>query len=158
MFPPRPWDLALAATGALLVALLCVLAAITAVPPMLRNLASEASDGIAPVSLPGGVDVVVPRAWTVQRDGEDAVIVHTPDGGMSARLEAGDRSLSEDPSRTETLVSGLRVVHTDVGSDAVHAVVATDHGTVRVVATAGEGRRMADYRPALGQLLEGVRP
>ena len=167
LFPWRPWDVVLAAAGAIAAAALIVVALVSAVPPVSANLSSEVSDGSAAVPIGDGqASVVVPEGWIVQRDG-GAVIARTPDGGLSARLAAaegdaravlqelvdsGDDAGAPAQIRAETLASGQHAVHADGSHGAVYAVIG-DTSLVTVVATVG-----ADHRPALGILLEGVRP
>ena len=164
-FPWRPWDLVLAAVGAVAAAVLILVAVLVAVPPVATNLSSEVSDGATAVPIGDGpASVVVPEGWVVQRDGA-AVIARTPDGGMTARLEAAEGDAAEelrrllessdgDPGtiRAETLASGLQAVHADAGG-AVYAVIDVGGGDLVTVVAEADG----DYRAALGQLLEGVR-
>lgn len=175
-FPAPPWDRLMAAVGAAAAAAFLVLAAVVAVPPSLENARAALADGVASISV-GDAAVVVPKGWVVS-EGAGGALVRTPDGGLSIRMDAVagedprtvlqvmlDRDLGAVPTatvgpvRTEVLASGLTVVHADVGADAVYAVVrAREHSTVRMVARAAEGGAIEDYRPALGLLLEGVRP
>ncbi len=165
-FPWRPWDVVLAAVGAVAAIALIVVAVVVAGPPVATNLSSEVSDGSTAVPIGDGqASVVVPEGWIVQRDGA-AVIARTPDGGLSVQLEAveGDpaetlRELLDAAGsgsatvRAETLASGLRAVHADAGDGAVYAVIDVGGGTLVTVVATADG----DYRAALGLLLEGVR-
>ena len=168
-FPWHPWDFVLAAVGAVAAAVLILVAALVAVPPMATNLSSEVSDGATAVPIGDGVaSVVVPEGWVVQRDGA-AVIARTPDGGMTVRLGAAEGDAAEElrrlldsadgasgvdvgAIRAETLASGLQAVHADVDGG-VYAVVDVGGGDLVTVVATSDG----DYRAALGQLLEGVR-
>lgn len=147
-------------------------ALLTAVPPSIANLASSSSDGVTPTPLETDrVDagIIVPDGWTIVRESSAAVTVRTPDGGMTAQLELIDQTADAairatpdiaSPVRGEQLTTGRDVVHVDVAPDGVVAAVGlgADGGSVRVMATAAEGRTMAAYRPALAELLEGIAP
>ena len=165
----RRWEIALACLGAVLVAGALALAALTAVPPTLANLASEVSDGRTPTTL-GDASIVVPADWIVRRESADAVEVRTPDGVMRARLDVVDETPSDvladaglaAGARTELLASGLTAVHADDGpADDGHGIVAgvgepDSPPSVRVVATVS-APDAAGYRAAVGQLMEGIR-
>src|SRR5690606_39915925 len=86
--PWRPWEILLAAVGAVAAIVFLVVALVVVWPPVASNLCSDVSDGTTAV--PIGVaqaSVVVPEGWVVQRSGP-AVIARTPDGGLSVQLEA----------------------------------------------------------------------
>lgn len=175
-FPAPPWDRVIAAIGAAAVVVFVAVAAIAAVPPSLENTRSSVSDGASPVRT-DAMTLVVPAGWVVSR-GLAGVTVRTPDGGLATHLDGGagddlrgalramlDHDLGPVPTatvgpvRAESLASGLDVTHVDVGGDALYAVVATGPDSlVRVVARVAAGRDLADYRAAIGQLLEGIRP
>ena len=162
----RRWEGALAGVAGVIALVAVAFAASVAVPPSLRNLASEVSDGRTEIEL-GEAAVVVPADWIVTRESTEAVSVRTPDGVLRARLEAVDASPGEIvetaapsmPQRRELLASGFTVVHADVedgliagvGSPGAAPSVRVD---VEVVAPeAGAGA----YRAAIGDLLEGIR-
>ncbi len=171
-FLVRRWETLLAGIIAFAVAGLLVFAAIVAVPPMLHNLSAATSDGVTAVALSGGTGgVVVPEGWHVQRGGDAPLDVHTPDRVLAVAFSVADgepgavlRAMLDEagaagPVRTETLATGLRLIHADVGEDQLYAVVATaEGGAVRVVARVSEEGDLHAYRAALAQLLEGVRP
>lgn len=179
----RRIELVLASVGALAVIAFVVLAAVVAVPPALTNVDSTVSDGVAAEPLVGSggeADIVVPDGWIVRRQSEDAVLVVTPDGGLSARVTVTTADAAtvvaeraDGATRTELLASGLRVFHADTaaertGSDTadldatgagegvVAAVALPDGTTVVVAAEVDDSATLGDYRPALAQLLEGV--
>ncbi len=165
----RRWEIAGALLGGALTVAFVALAAAAAVPPSLANLASEVSDGITPVAIADRAEVVVPADWIVIRDGADALSVRTPDGALHARLDvvtadaaavvAGDEHAG-GPARSETLASGMTVVHVDT-PDGMLAAVSNHLGAesvrVRVTMADGEAESLAAYRPAVGDLLEGIR-
>lgn len=169
----RRWEIAGALLGGALTVAFVALAAAAAVPPSLANLASEVSDGITPVAIAERAEVVVPADWIVIRDGADALSVRTPDGALHARLDvvtadadaaaaalvAGDEHAG-GPARSETLASGMTVVHVDT-PDGMLAAVSNHLGAesvrVRVTMADGEAESLAAYRPAVGDLLEGIR-
>ena len=153
------------AAGGLVVAGLAV-AAVVAVPPMIANLTSNVSNGSAPIEL-GGAAVVVPADWRITRDADDAITVQTPDGSLSARLEAVDEKPADvvadaaGAPRSELLASGLTAVHVDLDGGGVVAGVGEPDAapSVRVVVevTPPEGQEPTAYRTAIGDLLEGIR-
>jgi hypothetical protein len=165
----RRWEIALAWLGATLVAVAVTLAAMTALPPSLANIASEVSDGRTATTL-GDASVVVPAGWIVRRESADAVEVRTPDGTLRARVDV----VGETPSgvlaaarldgvvRTELLASGLTAVHADEAhADGEHGIVAGVgepdlRQSVRLVVTV-DAPDAAAYRAAVGELMEGVR-
>lgn len=160
--------------AAIVVVLFLGFAALTAVPPALANLASEDADGRTPVTIESAdlrAQIVAPAGWVVVHESAASVIVRTPDGVMSARVDLVDEEpsavVSAEPGlatslRTETLTSGLTVVHADLDGGGVVAAVALGDGggrpSARVVATIVEGADAALYRPALAQLLDGITP
>lgn len=165
----RRWEIPLAcAAGALVIVGLAGAAAV-AVPPVIANLSSEVSDGETETAL-GDAAVVVPADWLITRDSDAAITVRTPDGALRARLDALDETpaaivgaaATEGPPRVELLASGLTAVHADVDGDRLVAGVGEPDAapSVRVVAevSAPEGEAAADYRAAIGDLLEGIRP
>lgn len=170
----RRWELILATVGGVGIAVFVAAATVTALPPVLANLASVVSAGQA---FPIGTDaeVTVPAGWTVQ-EGATSLRVRTPDGVMSAQIAldplAPDAALESltvpggegsDPVRgpvqTETLASGLVVLHRDVSAaeQGVVAAVGLPGGASSVTIVAGAGESMARYRPALADLLERIR-
>jgi hypothetical protein len=163
----RRWEIAGALLGGVLAAAVIALAAATAIPPSMANLSSEVSDGRTPVPLAGGAAVVVPADWIVVREGADAVSVRTPDGALQALLdvvaEDADSVISADelvdgPARSEVLASGMTAVHADIPRGVLAAVsLPGGADAVRVRVTFGGGGDLARYRPAIGDLLEGVR-
>jgi hypothetical protein len=144
-------------------------AAAVAVPPVIANLSSEVSDGETETAL-GEVAVVVPADWLITRDSAGAITVRSPDGALRARLDALDETPAaivaaaeaRGPQRTELLASGLTAVHADLDGDRLVAGVGeTDAApSVRVVAVVSvpEGASPTDYRAAIGDLIEGIRP
>lgn len=160
--------------AAIVAALFLGFAALTALPPALANLASEDADGRTPVTIESDdlrSQIVAPVGWVVVHESAASVIVRTPDGAMSARIDLVDKDpsavVSAEPGlatslRTETLTSGLTVVHADLDEGGVVAAVALGGDgsapSARVVATTVEGTDMAVYRPALAQLLDGIAP
>lgn len=173
-FPRAPWDVLIALVGALGVVVFLVFAAATAIPPVLADRDARVSDGAVPVAV-GAAEIVVPQGWIVTGGGDRAG-VRTPDGVLvvvatsaqgsatAALQELLDAELGAVPTatvgarRTETLASGLRVVHTDVGDDAVFVVVADgDRALLGIIARVDAEHERTDYRASLGQLLDGVR-
>lgn len=174
-FPRAPWDSVLAALGAVGVVVFLIVAGVTAIPPILADRDARLSDGVVAVPV-GDAHVVVPSGWIVTGDAAN-LGVRTPDTVLSADLtpaegaprDALQRFLDAElgavptatigPFRGERLASGLTVVHSDVGADAVFAVVADGETALAAVrARVAPDRERADYRAALGQLLDGVRP
>lgn len=173
--PPRQsWAIALASVGAVLAVAVIALAVWIAVPPSVANINSTVSDGATPVELDAadGASVLVPLDWIVVREGDAAFIARTPDGVLDARVELTAEAANAviaavadaaSAARAETLASGLAVTHVDTGTGGVVAAVGLGAGTatgpsVVVTAAVGDDHAMADYRPALAQLLEGIRP
>lgn len=173
-FPRAPWDRILALFGALGVVVFLVLAAVTAIPPVLADRDARVSDGATPLTV-GAAQIIVPQGWIVTGDAVQAGI-RTPDAALitmvtpteGAPEEALQRLLRAEsgavptatvgPLRTETLESGLRIVHTDVGDDAVLSVIADgDRALLGLVSRVGEDFDRADYRASLGLLVAGVR-
>lgn len=177
----RRSELVLASLGALAVIAFVVIAALVAVPAALVNVNSTVSDGVAPQPLVADgaeAGIVVPDGWIVRRQGEDAVLVVTPDGGLSAQVTVTTADAAtvvaeqaDGATRTELLASGLRVFHadttaspsdavdldaTDAGEGVVAAVALPDGTTVVIAAEVGASTSLAEYRPALAQLIEGV--
>ena len=169
--PSHGWVVVLSTLGALLIAAFIVSAAVTAVPPAAANLSSAVSDG-SPIALESDTArgaIAVPAGWVVHRDGDARLVARTPDGGLLARVaivradadafveEHADRS---GPLRRETLASGLPVVHADAADGGVVAAVILPGGalvTLTSEITSEAERSDAAYRPALAQLLDGVR-
>lgn len=176
----RRSELVLASLGALAVIAFVVIAALVAVPAALVNVNSTVSDGVAPQPLVADgaeAGIVVPDGWIVRRQSEDAVLVVTPDGGLSARVTVTTADAAtvvaeqaDGATRTELLASGLRVFHadttaspsdadldaTDAGEGVLAAVALPDGTTVVIAAEVGASTSLTEYRPALAQLLEGV--
>jgi len=162
----RRWDIALACVaGALIVAAVGVATAV-ALPPSLSNLASEVSDGVTATAV-GDASVVVPADWIITRESDDAISVTTPDGVLRARLdvvsetpaETVERSPASSALRTEMLASGLTAVHADFDDGGLVAGVGSPDArpSVRVVVEVRAAHDAAQYRAAIGELLEGVR-
>ena len=167
---PRQRTAVLLALVAAVAALAVIaLALLVAVPPSLANLASEDADGETAyrLELDGtAAQIVVPRAWIVTRESDSAVVVRTPDGGLTARIdlvdESADAAVAAEPDigpvRTEVLDSGLEVTHADLARDGVIAAVTVRDRAraVRIVASVAEGESRAEYRPTLAELLERI--
>ena len=164
----RRWEIALACVGGLLLVAALTAAAAVAVPPSLANLASSVADGTTPTTL-GEAEAVIPADWVITRESDRAVVVRTPDGVLQARFDVVDETLgaalataeTSGSPRSELLASGLTALHADLeGGGLVAAVGTPDAATaVRVViegdSASGEG--LDEYRPAIGELLEGIR-
>jgi hypothetical protein len=173
-FPSGGWTVALASIGAIGVVVLCVLAALVAVPPSLANLDARLADG-EPVPLAGSAaSVAVPEGWVVIGEGSETLTARTPDGALSVELRASeldaDAALEEavaeirdrvdgrrGPLRREALAPGTAAAHCDVGARGVAAAVG-EGPVVTAVAVTADDTDMADYRRALAELLDGVRP
>lgn len=162
----RRWEVAVACVAATIALAAVAFAASVAVPPSLRNLASEVSDGRTEIEI-GEAAVVVPADWIVTRESTEALSVRTPDGVLRARLEAVDASPGEIvetaapslPHRRELLASGLTVIHADVEDGLIAGVGSPEAAPsvrVDVEVVAPEGGASA-YRAAIGDLLEGIR-
>ncbi|MCP2635272.1 hypothetical protein K0817_001660 [Microbacterium sp. HD4P20] len=163
----RRWEIGAAWLGAALAATGVVVAAMTALPPSLENLSSEVSDGVTAVPIGDGAEVVVPADWILTGEGGGNVAVRTPDGVLTARLETVERDaaeiIAETPdvegaARSELLASGMSATHADLADGGVVAVVAGPEGgdAVLVVVEVGADDA-AEYRPAIADLLEGIR-
>lgn len=146
------------------------LALATALPPSLANLSSEVSDGTTPVPIGGHAEVIVPADWIITRDGSEALTVRTPDGVLHATLVAmrEDAAAAVDGTegvdgvtRSEQLASGMTAVHADLADGGLVAAVEAPEGRecVQVVVEfrAADADDLAVYRPAVGDLLEGIR-
>lgn len=163
----RRSELVLSSIAAVAVIAFIAIAAIVAVPPSIANLTSTVSDGVAPQTLLAGdldAQVVVPEGWVVRRQGDDALTVSTPDGGLTAQLaitaddaETVVAASGDGTVRREVLASGLSIVHADTAPrSVVAAIVVGDGDTVTVFAEVGKSQTPGAYRPALAQLLEGI--
>lgn len=172
----RRWELLLATVAGTLLTVVIALALSIAVPPTLVNLSTEVSDGRKPFEISSrdgsaaAAKVIIPQGWVVQRK-DATLLVRTPDGVMSAIVEAVPESADEalevasagrGPRETEVLASGLTVVHADLGRGAgVVAAVSCRRGqqpgaTVLVTTRVRDGWDAETYRPALAALLEGI--
>lgn len=163
----RRWEIGAAWFGAALATTAIVIAAMTALPPSLENLASEVSDGRTAVPIGNGADVVVPADWILTRDGADGVAVRTPDGVLSARLEPVRQDAAtviaqmpgvEGVTRSERLASGMTATHADLAGGGYVAVVEGPEigENVRVIIEM-RGSDIAAYRAAIADLVEGIR-
>lgn len=177
------WPSVLAIVGAVGVAVLAVAALVTAVPAVLANAGAHVSDGATPETLADGTasaQVVVPDGWIIIRADDASIIVRTPDDSVSARatvvaapvqramqalVDAAPRGAQVGDVRTEVLGSGLPAAHADVtgAADDLFAVVtmgqaAGESPVVTVVVDVAAEHDPARYRPAVAQLLEGIRP
>ncbi|GAA1927857.1 hypothetical protein GCM10009775_19910 [Microbacterium aoyamense] len=169
-FPASPWDRILAGIGAAAAIVFVALALVTALPPVLAQAGARVSDGVTPEPV-GAASIVVPEGWVVL-GGPDGLTVRTPDGGLEVHVTSPSASLQDElttafgvvpdvtigPVRSETLSTGLRVSHADVGDDSIVAVVETDAASVLFDVRVTEGHELADYRAAFGELLAGVQP
>ncbi|GAA3632214.1 hypothetical protein GCM10022200_13870 [Microbacterium awajiense] len=171
--PSQRWATVLAVVGAALVALFVAAAVLVAVPPTVANLASTVSQGDEPITLEtpaATAGVVVPEGWLVTRAGEDGLVVLSPDGVLRVRMTLTDGTpldvviATDDRAgepRSETLASGLAVVHSDLDDAGIVAAVAVPGGVVRVqselIPPAGDVDPNA-YRPAFAQVLDGILP
>jgi hypothetical protein len=171
----RRWELILATVGWLAVVAFVVVAAVTALPPVLANLSSIVSSGEV-FAVGDDAEVTVPDGWSV-RESDAAVEVRTPDGVMTAVVALApdpsaasldallppgvepDAEASRGPVQTETLASGLLLAHQDVTADpaGVVATVADAESGPVVTVTAAAGDELERYRPALAEILEGIR-
>lgn len=107
-----------------------------------------------------------PADWWVQPHGTGGWLLRTPDRQVSVIVgpvtaTQGEAALasaaaSGAPALRETLASGFPVRHVTDGSRLI-AVVETAGGPVLVEATAADAADPARYRPALAELLEGLR-
>lgn len=162
----RRWDVGAAWLGAALATAGIVAAVMTALPPVLENLASEVADGVTAVPIGDDAEVVVPADWIVATHAGDEVSVRTPDGVLRAQLEAADEDATaifsatagaQGEARSEQLASGMSTVHADLADGGYVAVVTgPDGANVRVVIEV-RGGAIAAYRPAIAHLLEGIR-
>lgn len=163
----RRWEMAAACLGGVLAAAAIALAAAAALPPSLENLASEISDGVTPVPIADGAEVVVPAEWIVVRQSGEGVVVRTPDGALQARLDTVEQDAAavvaatpgvEGAARSEQLGSGMDATHADRADGGIVAAVrASDGGNVVRVVAEVRGADTAAYRPAVAELLEGIR-
>ena len=124
------------------------------------------ADGVTPTDIESRTTVVVPAGWQVAgtRLGKDTVNVSTPDGVLTTTLrlvpvepvvgytEAWD--VAPSLSRSETLASGLTVVH---GLDDRRFVAAVGGEGAAVLVDAQAVQDLSSYLPALAELLEGIR-
>ncbi len=173
-FPRPPWDRVIAWFAAAGVFAFLVVVGVTVVPSALAERDAMVADGVRAHAI-GGVEIVVPQGWVVTGGG-DGLIVRTPDGGLSVRIDPADGdartvlqetliadlgtvpSATVGPFRSEALASGLDVVHADVGERDLYAVVGdAGDGAVLLTAKTADGRALQTYRAALGLLLDGVR-
>lgn len=173
-FPRAPWDVVIAWCAAVGVFAFVIVAAVTVLPPALAERDALVADGVRASAI-GDAQIVVPEGWVVVGS-SDELVVRTPDGALTVRIAQADGAattvlqdaLTDDlgtvpsatigPFRSETLASGLRVVHADVGADALYAVVGTgDAADLTLTARTGDGFTRDAYRASLGLLLQGVR-
>lgn len=170
VLPSHRWSIALAALGAVLVVAFVAFAILTAAPPSAANLSSSTSDGVEPATLATADEsaaIVVPKGWVVVREGDAHVVVLSPDGVMKVQVGLGAESAAEVVAggdgvagelRSETLASGLRVAHADLGTGGIFAAVEVPGGVVWLRSELVRDVDPAAYRPAFAALLEGVRP
>ena len=178
-FPRHPWDVVVAFVAAIALVVVIGLAALALVPPAIANVGSEASDGVTPVGIgDAGASVVVPSGWVVAGGGSPVVTVRSPDGALTVRLTAArggldsalEQAMDDAASATgtdggapltEQLRSGSTFVHADVGDRSLAGALAASQdarASVRLVAGVVDGTTLAVYRPALAELVEGIRP
>lgn len=164
------WEIAGALIGGVLAAGAVAFALMTALPPTLANLNTEVADGATAVPIAGDAAVVVPADWILTR-GSDAVTVRTPDGMLHATLNVvegdaadivADVTGSSKNARSEVLASGMTAVHADVEHPGMVAAVESPDGRRSVRVTVefrlADEAEVVDYRPAVAELLEGIRP
>ena len=123
---------------------------------------SEATD-LAPVA---GEPTVTPAAgWWVQPQPSGGILLRSPDriltvemavvADAAARTALSDAEAAGDPLRREELASGTTAQHV-TGETGIVVVLELAAATVLVEAQLAPESELADYRPALGELLESV--
>ncbi len=169
------WIWTLAAVGVLGLLAFTIVIGIMAVPAALANLRTQVASVHSPLVLgsgPTSVEVVVPDGWLITRPDDSHALITTPDGGMTVDVDL-DAEAPADAATTagvasplvEVLASGLTAAHgspvptsEDDPADVPALVAAVGPvaggSIVFSVSTADLDR----YRPALANLLEGVRP
>lgn len=150
-------------------------AAYKVVPGLLGGEAKPGEGAERPLTAPGFDEplahIVLPKGWAGATNEETsdfdvrspndalhstAVIVRTSYDQAFQQYKAQHEPTSI--TRWEMLESGLPLVHADFG-DCVYSVVqASFDVSVTINSCVTEGHSIDDYRPAIGQLLEGVRP
>jgi hypothetical protein len=169
------WETIVASLAAALALVAIAFAAVIAVPQIIANLSSEASDGRTPFVLDATdrtADIVVPAGWIVVRESAATISVRSPDGVMRAHLDlvaespaaiVDSRSDLAGSPVTEILASGLQATHADLRDGGLVAGVSTSASgdAVRVVVefvpAPDQDVDVVAYRPAIASLLEGVR-
>lgn len=159
------------------IAVIVVLAAVlwfTVLPPALANLSAEVVDVDTPASLPlpdGPVTVTIPAGWVVQRPlfHDDTLVLRSPDRALELTVTAREDSpgaVFSDAASTvdglgtlqsEVLGSGLTAIHAETDAVVVAAVGSPEGAvTAEVIARMPEGDPLADYLPAVAEVLAGI--
>ena len=125
--------------------------------------AGSAATDLAPVA---GEPTVTPAAgWWVQPQPSGGILLRSPDriltvemavvADAAARTALSDAEAAGDPLRREELASGTTAQHV-TGETGIVVVIELAASTVLVEAQLTPEGELADYRPALGELLESV--
>lgn len=125
--------------------------------------AGSAATDLAPVA---GEPTVTPAAgWWVQPQPSGGILLRSPDriltvemavvADAAARTALSDAEAAGDPLRSEELASGTTAQHV-TGETGIVVVLELAASTVLVEAQLTPEGELADYRPALGELLESV--
>lgn len=125
--------------------------------------AGSAATDLAPVA---GEPTVTPAAgWWVQPQPSGGILLRSPDrvltvemavvADAAARTALSDAEAAGDPLRSEELASGTTAQHV-TGETGIVVVIELAASTVLVEAQLTPEGELADYRPALGELLESV--
>jgi hypothetical protein len=141
--------------------------------PIVANLRTEVMPADTRVSVGDqhdGWSVDVPAGWTVERPllQDDRVVLATPDGAAEISLVMRDLSLQdafaaarenldgEPADQSETLASGLSIVHAESGSQLIAAIGEPGGGRSVEVSTRQISGDAADYRAAFATLLNSI--
>jgi hypothetical protein len=125
--------------------------------------AGSAATDLAPVA---GEPTVTPAAgWWVQPQPSGGILLRSPDrvltvemavvADAAARTALSDAEAAGYPLRSEELASGTTAQHV-TGETGIVVVIELAASTVLVEAQLTPEGELADYRPALGELLESV--
>ncbi len=115
--------------------------------------------------------LVLPKGWAgAENPDADAFDVRSPNDVLHATVQVERSSydqvfnayIAEHPPTTaqrwELLGSTLPLVHADIDGCVYAVAQASFDVSVTINSCVTEGNAIDDYRPAIGQLLEGVRP
>jgi hypothetical protein len=162
-----------AITAVSIVAALAIGAAALMSTPIVANLRTEVMPADSRLTVGSERDawsVDVPAGWTVQRPllQDDRVVIGTPDGAAEISIVVRDASFEdafaaarenlegETADQSETLASGLSILHAESGSQLIAAIGEPGGGRSVEVSTRQISGDAADYRAAVATLLNSI--